>query len=98
MLDPNAPLFDVPEQLRPEILEVFLEEAGELVDQIVIDFSANNIAAVKLSAHKLKGSSASVGATEVTSLSRAIEHADIPNETQVDQLQKAFIVIRDHLS
>ena len=97
MLDPNAPILDIPEKIRESIIQVFLEEAQELIDQINSGYSEPNLVVLKSAAHKLKGSSSTIGAKELSLLARQIEAIEFPSEELILDINSMFSKLRDEL-
>lgn len=60
-------------KLVREMIRLFLDNAGERIDQIRAGFGDGDAELVGRSAHSLKSSSANVGASEVSDLARKIE-------------------------
>ena len=61
------------EELLVEIIDLFNEDAAELIDQIRLDLSAGNGAGAQGAAHALKGSMGNFGAAPLLRLTHQIE-------------------------
>lgn len=70
-----------------DILQTFLATAPDNIQQIKQAFTTQNSSALQLNAHSLKGSSANIGATKLTSLCLSVETAAKNNDlsTQTEQ-------------
>ena len=58
-----------------EVIELYLEEAGDRVEDLQAKLNVDDFWAVGSVAHSLKGSSASLGALRLASLCSEIEHS-----------------------
>jgi HPt (histidine-containing phosphotransfer) domain-containing protein len=80
---------------------LYLKNAKELVEGIEKDYQANNMEVMRKRAHKLKGSSMTVGATSVREKAHAIEDAIKANapvsEAMVADLKKEFDALKQAL-
>ena len=101
----NSPTTDTQDPIDPEILEVFLEEAGEIFDTLSGQLpkwrenpgNREALSEIRRSFHTLKGSGRLVGATVIgefawaieNMLNRVIEGAVTPNPPLVDLVAEA---------
>jgi len=90
------------DQLLEDALKIYLEDGKATMEKLVNQFHENNSTEVKFWAHKLKGSSAMIGATSVADLSSFIEEKaknnDLSFELELKQLQNDFVVLCQHIS
>jgi HPt (histidine-containing phosphotransfer) domain-containing protein len=56
-----------------ELIDVYLNDAPELIEQMRTGITAGDIASVRRAAHSLKSNSATFGATRLAAVSRALE-------------------------
>lgn len=63
-----------------EIIEMYLSETNECINKIVNAVKEKNQTALTLSSHKLKGSSANIGAAEVSAICSQIEKMSKNND------------------
>ncbi|MDH3590250.1 MAG: Hpt domain-containing protein [Planctomycetota bacterium] len=82
MPDIDVEVFDVEQALRAvdhdrellcELCELYNEDAGEMLDAVLAAIRTADLDAIARAAHTLKGASATIGAREVTELSKILE-------------------------
>lgn len=61
--------------LLPELLELFSKQTGECLQALEQHYLNNNLAAMGMEAHTLKGTAASVGAAALSIAAADLEHA-----------------------
>jgi len=98
MLDPNAPIFEVSEEIRDSIIEVYLRDAGQAIGEIEFETIQKNHETVRKAAHKLKGASATLGASEMTDLCRSMENPLMQNLETLKKLKAAFESLKKSLT
>ncbi len=98
MLDPNAPIFEVSEEIRNSIIEVYLRDASQSIGEIEFGTIQKNHEAVRKASHKLKGASATMGATEMTDICRSMENPLMQNLEMLKKLKNAFESLKKSLA
>lgn len=98
MLNPKAPIFDVPEELRGSILSVFRKESKELIDEMKRATKNNDIELLKACAHKLKGSCGTIGAMELSDLAAEIEDLEVIESKLVEKADVALSNLSEYLT
>jgi len=75
------------------LLPIFVDDARQIVDGLRAAAAAGDAEAVRLAAHKIKGSASVLGSREIKHLSQVmLERAgegELPAPTQIDNLQLA---------
>ena len=61
------------EQLLREVIELFIQDSGGLIDRLRTAVDANDAAEVRAAAHRLKGAASNLAAGPVTDAARALE-------------------------
>ena len=97
MLDPNAPIFEVSEEVRNSILEVYLRDAKQSLGEIEFGTIQKNHEDVRKAAHKLKGASATIGATQMTNICRSMENPLMQNLEMLSELKNAFETLKKEI-
>ncbi|MFT7613312.1 MAG: HPt (histidine-containing phosphotransfer) domain-containing protein [Parvicellaceae bacterium] len=97
MLDQNAPIYDVPVQLRESIFIVYLKESADLIDKMKQGVRNNDLDSIKSASHKLKGSCVTVGANKLADFARKIEGSTEVEPEVIIALAAEFDVIKSHI-
>ena len=98
MLNPKAPIFEVPEELRGSILTVFQKESQELISDMKQAVQSDNIVQLKACAHKLKGSCGTIGATNLWEIATAIEDSSQIESGMVEEAESSFRELSSYIS
>lgn len=90
-------------EMLGEMSSIFLEDAMPLIDQMKTGYANHDFTAVRMAAHALKGSSATIGLEQLATICLAIETNCKQNETnQISQhlaaLESDYIQIEKALS
>ena len=83
MLNTQAPLFDLTPSLQKEVVKVFMEECTEEMNYIDNFVAQRKWHEVRNKAHKLKGSSSMIGASEFSQTVGKIER-DFDRNSSID--------------
>lgn len=91
-----------PEMLS-EMASIFLEDATPLIDQMKTGYANHDLTAVRLAAHALKGSSATIGLDQFANICLAVETSSKQNETnlisdQLTSLENAYVHVEKALA
>lgn len=98
MLDPNAPIFEVSEEIRNSIIKVYLRDASISIIEIEAGTIQKEHEVVRRAAHKLKGASATLGATDITNICRTMENPLMQTTNLLEQLKEAFKTLQKSLT
>ncbi len=85
-LDKEAPLFDVPEELREPIIQTFVLESEETLQEIFVAHQLADHKKVQKLAHKLKGAALSVGGVDLAKMAGSIEKGEHLNQPEMEGL------------
>jgi HPt (histidine-containing phosphotransfer) domain-containing protein len=90
-------------EMLGEMSSIFLEDAVPLIDQMKTGYATHDLTAVRMAAHALKGSSATIGLEQFAAICLEIETSCKQNETnQMRQhlaaLESDYIQIEKALS
>jgi len=83
-----------------ELSETFVVESAMRMQQLAAALDAGDVTTLRRAAHSLKGMSATVGAMQLSQMSRDIEYADAGtlNRTRVDALEQEVERVAEALS
>jgi len=98
MLDQNAPIYDIPDQLRESIFIVYLKESDELIRKMQQGVLDNDFDSIKSASHKLKGSCVTVGAVKLADYARKIEVSTKLEPEVITALAAEFELIKNHIN
>ncbi|MDF2642978.1 MAG: hpt protein [Pseudomonas sp.] len=94
-------LQDVMEDEYPTLLDVFLNDSEQRVTQLrqVLDGPAPDLQALSLDAHSFKGSTANMGALQLSELCRQLEDQTRLGKREgieqlIDQIQSEYVTVR----
>lgn len=91
----------LPKELYIKLLHLYVENTELEIDQIFQLYDDKNYDKVKDLAHKIKGSSATVGATIVSSVALSIEEAikseNFQVEKELQELKNQFFLLKEYL-
>lgn len=85
-----------------EIIDTYIQETGELIDQINRALETEDGVAFRRCAHAIKSSSASLGALDFSELARQLEMLGTANDLSrvgsiLTQLSQDFMEVKDRL-
>ncbi|MDA8714464.1 Hpt domain-containing protein [Flavobacteriales bacterium] len=98
MLDRDAPIFEVSEEIRNSIIQVYLRDASQSIIEIEGGTIQKEHEVVRKAAHKLKGASATLGATEMTNICRDMENPVMQNMDMLHKLKEAFKTLKNAIA
>jgi two-component system, sensor histidine kinase and response regulator len=92
----SEPDLDPGRARSPRVCTLFLSLVPDQIDALLLSISAGDHASVKASAHKLRGSALSIGATRLARLCERLE-ADPTDRTLPPEVQRAHEAVRREL-
>lgn len=90
MLNPSAPIFDLPSELQNDVFTIFITDSTQDLENTNIAFENENWLEVRRLLHKIKGASSMIGADALSNLAENLEHdldqEILPTEPQIKEL------------
>jgi HPt (histidine-containing phosphotransfer) domain-containing protein len=84
---------DLDEDILELALSIFIKNADKEILELTENYKEKNLTKVKSLAHKLRGSSITVGLKKISSIAQKIEEK--PTEKDIKKLKTEFLLIKE---